>query len=117
MRKPDFCVCTVTAQLICAFVFGIGKNPFFSDQTNKQNQKMSHRTRKPTICISVNKDTDQLCCHREADQRLYFRYTDRTIPPKFQASQSFLRLYKLVCVRLVGNPNCWFSHAKAQNIL
>ena len=32
--------------------------------------------RKPDFCISENKDTD----HREADQCLYFRYTDNTIP-------------------------------------
>ena len=32
---------------------------------------------KPTICIGKNKDADQL---READQRLYFCYTDSTIP-------------------------------------
>ena len=32
---------------------------------------------KPTICMGENKDADQL---RGADQRLCFRYTDRTIP-------------------------------------
>ena len=32
---------------------------------------------KPTICIGKNKDADQL--HREAEQRLCFRYTDSTI--------------------------------------
>ena len=36
--------------------------------------------RKPTICICKNKDTDQLCGSREADQRLCFRYLDNTIP-------------------------------------
>ena len=36
--------------------------------------------RKPTICISENKDADQLCGTREADQRLCFRYLDSTIP-------------------------------------
>ena len=34
---------------------------------------------KPTICIGENKDADQLCGNREADQRLCFRYTDGTI--------------------------------------
>ena len=37
--------------------------------------------RKPTICMGENKDADQLRGNREADQRLCFRYTDRTFPP------------------------------------
>ena len=41
--------------------------------------------------------------HREADQRLCFRYTDIVqslffLNPKFQASSSFLSLYRPVCV-------------------
>ena len=36
--------------------------------------------RKPTFCICENKDEDQLCGIRTADQRLCFRYTDSTIP-------------------------------------
>ena len=35
--------------------------------------------RKPAFCICENKDADQLRGNREADQRLYFRYTDSTI--------------------------------------
>ena len=35
--------------------------------------------RKPTIRIDENKDADQLCGNRKADQRL-FRYTDSTLP-------------------------------------
>ena len=35
---------------------------------------------KPTICIGENKDADQLRGNREADQRLYFGYSDSTIP-------------------------------------
>ena len=38
--------------------------------------------RKPDFCIHFvceNKDADQLCGNREADQRLCFRYTDSTI--------------------------------------
>ena len=40
--------------------------------------------RKPAFCICENKDADE----READQRLCFRYTDRTIPllPKHEIS-------------------------------
>ena len=37
--------------------------------------------------------------------------------PKFQASSLLLGLYGLVCeLDQVGNPNCWFSRAKAQLI-
>ena len=58
---------------------------------------------KPVICICENKDADQLRGnHREADQRLCFRYTASTIPvlpePDFQASSHLLWLYSLVCV-------------------
>ena len=71
---------------------------------------------KQTICICENKDADQLRGNREADQRLCFRYSDSTIlfllylNPKFQASSSFLCLYRPVCVR---KPHCWFSHEVA----
>ena len=36
--------------------------------------------RNPTFCICENKDDDQLRGNREADQRLFFRYIDSTIP-------------------------------------
>ena len=36
--------------------------------------------RKPTFCKCENKDADQLRGNREAEQRLYFRYIDSTIP-------------------------------------
>ena len=42
-------------------------------------QQMSLYMKKPTICICENKDADQLRGNREADQRLCFRYTDRTL--------------------------------------
>ena len=42
--------------------------------------------------IGENKDADQLCGNREADQRLCFRYLDSTIPllPKSKISSSLL---------------------------
>ena len=48
----------------------------------------SRVVRKPAFCICENKDADQLRGYREADQRLCFRYTDRTIPllPKSEIS-------------------------------
>ena len=36
--------------------------------------------KKTAFCICENKDADQLRGNREADQRLYFRYTDSTNP-------------------------------------
>ena len=72
---------------------------------------------KPTICIGENKDADQLRGNREADQRLsatrivqFLFYLN----PKFQASGSFLCLYRPVCVGPVRKPHCWFSHEAAQ---
>ena len=41
---------------------------------------MSLVMRKPAFCIRENKDADQLCGNRKADQRLCFRYIDSTIP-------------------------------------
>ena len=70
---------------------------------------------KPTICIGENKDADQLRGNHEADQRLCFRYSDSTIPLLliFEASSSFLCLYRPVCVGPVRKPHCWFSHEVA----
>ena len=36
--------------------------------------------RKPALCLCENKDADQLHGNHAADQRLYFRYIDSTIP-------------------------------------
>ena len=46
------------------------------------------RREKPAFCICENKNADQLCGNREADQRLCFRYIDSTIPllPKSEIS-------------------------------
>ena len=83
--------------------------------------KMSHHREKPTICIGENKGADQLRSNCEADQHLYFRYSDSTNPlllsyfnPKFQDSSSFLLLHRPVCVGSGRKPHCWFSHEAAQ---
>ena len=41
---------------------------------------MSRLMGKPTICLGENKDADQLCGNREADQRLCFWNSDSTVP-------------------------------------
>ena len=61
---------------------------------------------KPTICIGENKDADQLRGNRIVQFLFYLN-------PKFQASSSFLCLYRPVCVGPVRKPNCWFSHETA----
>ena len=72
---------------------------------------------KPTICIGENKGADQLRSNCEADQRLCFRQTDSTIPLLLIFSFKLLALCcdhtALIVSDLVGNPNCWFSHAQA----
>ena len=84
-------------------------------------QEMSRLMGKPTICIGENKGADQLRGNREADQRLYFRYSESTIPlllkseiSRLQASSCLLCFYSPVCVRPVRKPHCWFSHEAAQ---
>ena len=41
---------------------------------------MSRVVRKPAFCICENKNTDQLCGNREADQHFCFCYMESTIP-------------------------------------
>ena len=72
---------------------------------------------KPTICICENKGADQLRGNREADHA--FVFATRIVQflcylnPKFQASSSFLCLYRPVCVGPGRKPHCWFSHEAA----
>ena len=65
---------------------------------------------KPTICIGENKDADQLRGNVFATRIVQFLFY---LNPKFQASSSFLCLYKPVCVRPVRKPHCWLSHEAA----
>ena len=51
---------------------------------------------KPTICIGENKDADQLRGHREADQRLCFRYSDGTIPLLLKSEISSFQLFSVL---------------------
>ena len=73
---------------------------------------------KQTICIGENKDADQLT----AKLISAFVFATRIVQfllylnPKFQASSSFLCLYRPVCVGPVRKPHCWFSHEEAHFI-
>ena len=81
-----------------------------------QCENLSHHMGKPTICIGENKGADQLRSYCEADQRLCFRYTDRTIPLLSKSKIIFCDCTARFVSDLVRNPNCWFSHAQAQII-
>ena len=69
---------------------------------DKNVKYMSRIVRKPAFCICENKDAAQLHRNREADQHLFFRYTDRTIPllPNSEISSlnAFSVLHSPVCV-------------------
>ena len=56
---------------------------------------------KPTICIGAFVFATRIV------QFLFY------LNPKFQASSSFLRQYRSVCVGPVRKPHCWFSHEAA----
>ena len=78
---------------------------------------MSRLVGKPTICIGENKGADQQAKTKAqisafvfATRILQFLYF---LNPKFQASSSFLCLYRPVCVGPVRKPHCWFSHEVA----
>ena len=84
-------------------------------------QNMSHHVGKPTICIGENKGADQLRISFAVTAKLIsaFVFATRIVEfllylyPKFQASSSFLCLYRPVCVGHVRKPHCWFSHEEA----
>ena len=73
---------------------------------------LSRHMGKPTICICENKGADQLRSDCKADHA--FVFATRIVQflfylkPKFQASSSFLCLYRPVCGGPVRKPLCWF---------
>ena len=66
--------------------------------------------RKPAVCISENKGADQLHVKRAADQCLYFRYLDSTIPLLLKSTiqslylNSYMAIQSGVCVRPGQKP-------------
>ena len=69
--------------------------------------------RKPAFCICENKDADQLRGSREADQHLFFRYRDSTIPLLFKPLAIFSDRTAHFVSDLVGNLEDRFSHNEA----
>ena len=103
-------------------IFRDGCSVFILNTKSKTQNKLclNQRSRlmgKPTICIGENKDADQLRGYRA------FLFATRIVQflfylnPKFQASSSFLCLYRPVCVGPVRKPHCWFSHEAAQRLI
>ena len=80
LRKSTDCsfyLAKTKALISSAFtVLAYAKNIFLMVRLN-----LSLVMRKPAFCRCENKDADQLRGNHEADQRLCFRYIDRTIPP------------------------------------
>ena len=69
---------------------------------------------KPTICIGENKDAvtaKLISAFVFATRIVQFLFY---LNPKFQASSSFLCLYRSVCVRPGRKPHCCFSQEAAQ---
>ena len=48
--------------------------------------------RKPAFCICENKEADQLRGSREADQRLCFRYSIRTLNNSYSCTYHYLKI-------------------------
>ena len=71
---------------------------------------MSRLVRKPTICIGENITAKLMSAFVFATRIVQFIFY---FNPKFQASSSFLCLYRPVCVGPVQKPHCWFSHDAA----
>ena len=75
--------------------------------------------RKPDFCILCeNKDADQLCDYRTADQRLCFHYMDNAIPLHSKSEISSLKPSSVavqpgLCRTWSETPEVWFSHNEA----
>ena len=77
--------------------------------------QMNRIVRKPDFCLCENKGADQLRGNREADQRLYFRYTDSIFPLLLISEiSSFCDCTGQFVSDLVGNPEDRFSRVAAQ---
>ena len=73
--------------------------------------------RNPAFCMCENKGADQLRSNCAADQRLYFRYMDSTIPYSLNTKFKLLNILN-GCTAwfvsdLIGNLEDRFSHNEA----
>ena len=132
--------CAATSQLISAFLFATQivqslyfPNPKFQATSYLQwlyspvcvrpGQKprkpaLSHKAhmslvmRKPDFRIYENKDADQLCGNREADQRLCFRYTAQFVSDLVRNPENQLSLTRLIIEPRYEKTG--FSHMRKQ---
>ena len=102
--------------MVCAIIFLQTIQPTFD--VGCTLYYLSRLMGKPTICLGENKGADQLRGYLISA----FVFATRIVRflfylnPKFQASSSFLCLYRPVCVRPVRKPHCCFSHKAARKI-
>ena len=68
--------------------------------------------RKPAFCVCENKDADQFCGNREADQRLCFRYTDTTTTIPLLSKSVISILYTSSVVIQSGLCRTWSETLK-----
>ena len=85
----------------------------------KKALQMSRIVRKRDFCLCENKGADQLCSNCTADQRLCFRYKDRTIffstyVQNFKLLTFFWNCTGQFVLDLVVNPEGWFPRISAQ---
>ena len=64
---------------------------------------------RPTFCICENKGTDQLHSNCEADQCLYFRYMDCTIPLLSKSKISMPGLPGEKVIRILHECQGWID--------
>ena len=67
---------------------------------------------KSATCIGKSKVTDQHCSYCQADQCLCFYNTNSTIPLLSNSKISSWECTSWFLSDMVGNQNCWFSHAR-----
>ena len=84
-------------------------------RTDNNNRQISHVMRKPMFYISRNKCTDQLHTNKEADQHLYFHYSDSN----FQYSDSTIPLLSISKIYSIKAIFCsraaWFVWDMVEN--
>ena len=110
------------SSFICSFSFNFQSTFIPSLKHEKSYHKMSRIARKPDFCLGENKGADQLRGIREADQRLYFRYSDSTIPLLLKSEiSSFWLFSELVqaglCRTWSETPKTGFLASRLINII
>ena len=80
MRNRKSSDCSIYVTNSQQFSLVQSKHRVSPDTILLSTHEMSRAVRKPDSSLCENKGADQLCSNCTADQRLYFRYRDSTIP-------------------------------------